>query len=195
MKGVGAAATGSFVALWAAVSQLESAQALTSASGIPCPSEVFACFGDPECQTCLEPLQGLQVSTVGSDAVDCNSLYTDVCTIIEEGGCDSSNPNLITLAQCVAEDEYDCIDFTSCNFVFGRTPAPVVATEAPVLEVTAAPTVAATPAATTSRGVADDDATGEDGDTAGSANGGSVAFAASTAGAFVCGAAALYLAF
>lgn len=81
------------------------------------------------------------------------ALFSDVCTIVEENGCDATNVALLNLARCVAEDLYSCTGFTNCEDAT-TTPAPGAVTStafptgAPTSAPTIAPTIATTPAPT-----------------------------------------------
>lgn len=136
-----------------------------SSSTVPCPFELINCLGNEACNECLGLLQDEEFLYGGDGAVVCSELYHDVCVTIDDLSCETENDKLMTLLTCIAEDTYDCTDFTTCadatagsggggdtSTSTAPTPAPTVATPTTTLPPgsaggnlapTAAPSIAA----------------------------------------------------
>lgn len=116
------------LSLWATTNHFYTGHAFSS--GIACPTEVFICLSNADCSACVDTLQGILASSeigVGASEAGCEGLFSDVCRIVAEAGCDSTNEELADLASCVAEDTFGCAGFTSCADVViddAATPAP-----------------------------------------------------------------------
>ncbi len=84
-------------------------------SVISCPIELFSCLANPECDACLDALGDAGLTVGGLDFELCSELYADVCVTASRVGCDTDNSELADLLMCVAEDQYGCTDFTTCE--------------------------------------------------------------------------------
>jgi len=105
-------------------------------SVISCPVELFSCLADSECDACLDDLGDAGLTVGGFDFELCSELYANVCVTAGSVGCDTDNPELADLLMCVADDQYGCNDFTTCeeaiaasgsNGLFESTEAPAPA--------------------------------------------------------------------
>lgn len=102
-------------------------------SAVACPVEVFSCLGSDECTFCLDGLQDAGLNLGGIDFELCGELYADVCGTADSVGCNTENEELVELLTCIAEDQYSCDDFTTCEEATAGligaagTPAPSIA--------------------------------------------------------------------
>lgn len=121
-----------------------------SSTALSCTFDLINCTGDDVCNACLAVLQG-DDSLLGDDESEvCSELYGSVCVTLDSLNCDTENEPLINLLTCVAEEAYDCTDFTTCANVTagsggGSDGFEGAVTEAPSPLATAA-AAAATPA-------------------------------------------------
>ena len=145
------AAAASLISLWATTSQFQSGYSFSS--NIACPTESLVCVSNANCSACLDTLQATLSSSevsVGTSSGACEELFSDVCGVVAEAGCDPANEQLMDLASCVVDDTFGCAGFTSCTDLVINATAPTGAT---TLDPgpTAAPssTLEASPAPTT----------------------------------------------
>lgn len=114
-------------------------------SVISCPVDLFSCLANTECDACLDALGDAGLTVGGFDFELCSELYADVCVTAGSIGCDTDNPELADLLTCVAEDQYGCNDFTTCEEAIAASGSDGLfeSTEAPAPALSP---VAATPA-------------------------------------------------
>ncbi|CAM9459257.1 unnamed protein product, partial [Scytosiphon promiscuus] len=129
------------VAWWAvllAIGQLCCDTATAFSTDTPCPTEILICAANDECSECLDYLQGLTELSYNGQ---CQDLYAEACSVVDQGGCNTANPQLLDLAQCVASEEFGCDGFTTCEESVAATPSPLPTGVTPAPDVSIAPTV------------------------------------------------------
>lgn len=101
-----------------------------------CTSEATLCFADDVCSSCADVIQSLiESGSIDTDVTDCDEFSVRLCSMVDTDECDITNEVLLSLAQCVLEEEYGCSGFTTCDDIPDMS-----GTDSPTAAPTSAPT-------------------------------------------------------